>query len=189
MDTIYCSNDPHAEQIVRAAYPGATGRKIKIEAARGSLNLSSYWSGGSRDYFVVINLATMRQATIPQNGSGFEGEALRISELPEGFAVIKHAFFEGKDLGFTIILNPANFNQMALPAPIELTVEEKIVLCATKENSGGKIRLQESKMKKEKFEEIKQGLIARKLLAKNGAITNEGRNAIGDIRLYSLIGY
>ena len=188
MDTIYCSNDPHAEQIVRAAYPGATGRKIKIEAARGALNLSSYWSGGSRDYFVVINLATMRQATIPQNGSGFDGETFRVSELPEGFAVIKHTIFQGKDLGFTIILNPANFNQMALPAPIELTVEEKIVLCVTKEYKSN-CRLEYSRMNKAKFDEIKQGLIARKFLAKNGAITDEGRNAIGNTRSHSLVGY
>jgi hypothetical protein len=91
-------------------------------------------------------------------------------------------------LGFTIILNPANFNQMALPAPIELTVEEKIVLCVTKEYKSN-YRLEYSRMNKAKFEEIKQGLIARKFLAKNGAITDEGRNAIGNTRSHSLVGY
>ena len=183
MATIYCSNDEYANQIVKAAFPSESGRKIQIAPFSGPMTLESYWSDGSRDYFVVINLATMAHGQIPQNGTAFDPQTFKVSFLPEGYAIVKHTIFCGKDLGFTIILNPENLNKLALPPAVELTRDEKIVLLVTKSYKSF-CRLEYSKMTKEKFEETKLSLIAKKMLAKNGSITDAGRNAIEGLHRY-----
>ncbi len=118
-----------------AAFPAYKGRKIRLHVATGGMSLSSYWSGGSRDYHVVVRLSDMRQVSVPENGSGFTqidkayGPAgIPVSLPAPGYAVVTHSMFCGKDVGLTVNLHPENVAALAacdrpiLPAPPAPTV-------------------------------------------------------------------
>ena len=89
--------------IGKTAYPDYRGRKFRL-STRQPVDVRSYWDGGSRDYFVAIDLKTMRTMAVPQNGTPFDGGPIRPNgvEVPTGFAIVEHSYFCGKDIGLTI---------------------------------------------------------------------------------------
>lgn len=188
---------PEVKEIGLAAFPDYSGRKFKLEPFPSTgMSLHSYWSGGSRNYFAFAHLDT-RKATesVPQNGTVFDGENYKVTHLPENVALVEHSYFCGKDLGLTIYVGEENLVKM-IPASVELTVDEKIVLAATrayKASYGGvsNVRFKEARgatgITLIRWDEAKASCVAKRLLDKRGAITNEGKNAIGNIRLESLI--
>ena len=193
MDKHY-TDAPEVKQIAQAAFPDYKGRSFSVLPFRGGMDLSSYWSGGSRDYYNVINLTTLRSAEIPQGGSGHGDAPYRISTLPDNMAVVKRTYFQGKDLGITIFVNPENLSKM-LPSPDEVSWAEKVVLSATRSYkssyAGAKdYRFQEALrytgITKQEWDAAKQSLIQKGMLNKAGAITNSGRNAIGRVDLSQL---
>lgn len=104
---------PEVKQIARAAFPDYTGRKFRVEALAGAKRLDSYWSGGSRNYFVLLSLATMRQVALPQNGTPFDAVGtLELRELPINCALVEHCYFCGKDLGITVYARPENLTPL-----------------------------------------------------------------------------
>lgn len=143
----------------------------------------------------MVNIATGKGIALPENGTPFSngGKAVRIETLPDGVALICHSM--GPYERATIYLNPANIRADMLPAPVEMTREERIVLCATrcfKSSYAGikNYRFSEATactgISLADWETAKLSLIGRGLLNKAGAITDEGRNAIGDTRIESL---
>jgi hypothetical protein len=112
--------------------------------------------------------------------------------LPPGYVVVSHQILSGKDLGLTFAVNPKESFKL-LPKPTEeLTRAQKIVLAATlglKSSYGGikDLRFHESHEKtgisREEYDQAKQSLINKGLLNSAGAITPQGKNAIGNQRL------
>jgi hypothetical protein len=158
------------------------------------MDLTSYWSGGSRDYYNVINMDNLKSVEIPQGGSGHGDVPYRVSTLPHNIAVVKRTYFQGKDLGIKIFVNPENLSKM-LPKQEDISWAEKVVLSATRsyKSSYGGVKdyrfqqaLRDTGITKQEWEEAKQSLIQKKMLNKAGAITNGGRNAIGNTDLYQL---
>lgn len=155
------------------------------------------WSGGSRDTFQVIRLAdgaaldAVQHSAAPWDASRREIEV----RLVPGIAVVEHSMFRGSDMGLTFYVHPDNAAKL-LPAPVELTAHEAMVLKATKSfksSYGGKDRYQmmqdESRYAaskhtqpafptREQWDAAKAALVARGLLNKAGAITPAGRNAV-----------
>lgn len=188
----YFTKSPEVLQIARAAFPDYNGSKFAICDFTGPMRLDSNWEGGSRDYYVVLDLATMRHAVIPENGTPFSngGKIERISELPLNWAVVEHTYFCGKDLGIRIYVRPENLAKW-LPAPsatTELTRDQLIVLVATRSLKSF-ARFDEAHadtgISRLNYDQAKAELIAKGLLKSNGAITDEGRNIAGDKQLYS----
>jgi hypothetical protein len=107
--------------------------------------------------------------------------------------VLEHSMFCGKDTGYTIHAHPARVAKM-LPAPVELSWAERVVLCATrsfKSSYNGRNRFQlvlddGVQISSAQWNEAKSALITRKLLRGNGAITPAGRNAINGVQLHQL---
>ncbi len=97
--------------IVQAAYPGVTTRRpVKIEC-REEYHVSDYWDGGSRDYCAVAKLDDMTfvsYGSVLSRQEENNGMKLPIGMLPvqPGYAIVEHTIFCGKDMGYTIILNP-----------------------------------------------------------------------------------
>lgn len=184
------TDTPEVRRIALAAFPSYTGRKFAVESFSGPMRLDSNWEGGSRSYFVVLDLASLRHAVIPENGTPFSngGQIERISELPLNFAVVEHCIFCGKDLGIRIYVREENLTKM-LPPAVELTRDQKIVLVATRSLKSF-ARFDEANsytgISKAAWDQAKAELIARDLLKSSGAITDAGRNAAGDTQLYSL---
>ena len=188
-------NSPEIKQIALAAFPSYNGRSFQV-LPFSPMRLTSCWDGGSRSSFVIIDLATLRQAPIPENGTPFSngGQILQISDLPVNGAVVEHSIFCGKDMGIRIYVGESNLTKL-LPNNVEISWEEKIVLSATrtfKSSYAGRKDNRfyeancETGIARENWETAKANLIEKRLLNKAGAITNEGLNAIGQTSLYAL---
>ena len=199
--TIYLDKiDNTIARIIQASYPEYRGKKIKLAIGDDPIDMRSYWDGGSRDYFRIVNLATFEIASIPAQ-SAFDkvipgADAVK---LPDGFACVQHSIFCGKDSGLTIMIGSANAAPL-LPAPsAELNADQTLVLLYTvslKSSYAGKDRCEMARedmdyarrvnpgkpapITRDAWNAAKQSLIADGYLNKAGAILPKGRNAIGN---------
>jgi hypothetical protein len=189
MQTIYLTGkEPMVRDIARATYPTYAGNKFKLAISDGTVNCASCWGGGSRDYFVFLNLATMeRTGTMPAQ-SAFDRKVDGLDAVPmqPGFAIVEHSIFCGKDMGLTIHIHPDNATPL-LPAPNELSADESTCLkytCGRKSSYAGipDYRFHEAHQRtgitRNAWLAAKASLIAKGLLNKAGAITPAGRNAV-----------
>ena len=192
MRTIHLNgNDPTAKLVTSAAFPAYTGRKFKVTIVEKNhkFNLTSGWEDGSRDFYAVVRLSDMTSVEISQLsvvGNNFNRSGIDFL-LPEGFAVVEHSIFLGKDAGITIFITEANAMAL-LPAPVELTENEKKVLgvMGLKNTYGGQtnVRQRESGLTPNVYVETVALLKEKGFLDKRGAITPEGRNARSSFRGY-----
>jgi len=169
-----------------------TGNKFKA-VVTDSVTIPSdagLWSGGSRDIYQVVELFSSERRSVPFQDLDPWTSARkdRKVELRDGFAVVEHSIFCGKDMGLTIYINSNNAAGL-LPAPVELTDEEVFVLqairqykssyngldryqLATQYNFSGKVF-----PTRESYNAAKDSLIACGFLTKAGALTTKGKNA------------
>ena len=191
------SNDPKLKEIALAGFPDYNGKKFSLSITDRPVDLKSYWDGGSRSYFAVVKLATMEVVEVPQNGHLQSKQVINNTLFPcDGFAVVQNSIYRGKDMGVTVHIHPDNANKVAIEdLSDKITWPEKVVLSATrglKSSYGGvkNYRFKEAQsitgITEEEYEKAKSDLIQRKLLNAAGAITPEGRNAIGQKTLYAL---
>lgn len=103
------TNDKSVKAVALKAFPEYRGRKFFFEVQKYPLDLRSSWQGGSRDFFKFVRLSDQHSVAIPAQ-SGFDPAiaGLDAVTIPEGFACVQHTIFCGKDLGLTVIINPAN---------------------------------------------------------------------------------
>jgi len=92
------------KRIVSAAFPGCRSHKIKArQCLSGSMSTLSYWDGGSRDDFVIVNLDTMTGKAIPGiNPLNPPANWRDPTVIQPGTVIVKHSVFCGKDSGYTI---------------------------------------------------------------------------------------
>lgn len=107
-------SDPTVRSIISAAFPDYRGRKVLIVPCTRPLDVRSYWSGGTRSYFVFVNLATISRENpstleVPQQ-SAFDRRVpgAEAVELRPGFVCVEHVIFCGHDLGLRIHAHPDN---------------------------------------------------------------------------------
>jgi hypothetical protein len=183
--TIYL-NSPETKRVAKLCFPDWNGNKIKLEVFRGPFNLSSYWDGGSRSYYSLINLITGETAMVPENGSLFSPNIGKLTNLPINCVLGEQTIFCGKDLGVTLYLNEENLTKMLPNSTEDLSLDCQIVLTATamlKSSYAGvsNYRFVESRrnleITAERWENAKSFLINNGYLNKAGAITDNGRNA------------
>lgn len=194
MSTIVHLTPDAVPQTMRGTY---SGKMFKAEITE-SVTVPAYagnWDGGSRDTYTAIEIATGRQVPISDNMSApwdKSRQDVAVAIAP-GFAVVRHSVFCGKDMGLTFYVHPDNAARW-LPAPVDLSEHEMVVLRATKglkSSYGGMDRYQLAEREthfdaaaaaafptRAQWDAAKQSLIGRGMLNKAGAITVAGRNAI-----------
>lgn len=93
-----------AKEIGRLAFPDYRGRKIREEVATRPIRVESYWDGGSRDYFVCVDLRSGRVVALPQNGTPYDGGPIAPKGVmvPEWGAIVERSYFCGKDVGIMV---------------------------------------------------------------------------------------
>lgn len=95
--------------IVRHAFPDYTGRKFNLEFAEQPYIGDTNWGGGTRNKYVLVKLGSdfERQAfpAFSPWANPIEGERF---PMRQGFALIEHSIFCGKDCGVTIYAHPAD---------------------------------------------------------------------------------
>jgi len=185
------TDSPEVKAIAQAAFPAYTGRKFRVCEFSSPMRLDSNWEGGSRSYYAVLDLVSLRGITIQENGTPFSngGKIERISELPLNACVVEHVLFCGKDLGIRIYVRPENMTKMLPDKPIELTTHQRIVLVATRQlKSFARFDQANSYtgIGRSQYEQAKAELIAKGLFKSNGSITDAGRNAAGNTQLWAL---
>jgi hypothetical protein len=183
---------PEVIKIALKAFPEYNGKKFSVQVFSGPMRLDSYWSGGSKNTWRVVAMSDAPLvASVPENGGHpmqFGGNIAQLSELPPGFALVRHCLFCGKDLGLDVYVAPDSMNSMALPEAKKLTDLQTAVLVITAglKSFARRESAEEHGITPEMWEQGKKELIAMGLLQKNGAVTPEGRNTRGDLMEYNL---
>ena len=92
MSIIYLDATPEVKAMARMAFPNYTGRKFKLDNSGRPVNVTSYWDGGSRDYYSAVNLSTGTRIDVPQNGTPFDGGAVAPDgvTVPPGYVIAEH---------------------------------------------------------------------------------------------------
>lgn len=162
---------------------GYTGQKFKAEAAE-SVHIpadAGLWSGGSRNTYSAIELATGRAAAVSDNmSSPWAAERQdRTVPLRAGFAIVKHSIFCGKDYGLTFFVHPSDVTKL-LPEPVsdDLSAVELKALAIVRgiKSSYRADYYARAGISAGEVEAIKAKLIRLGYLNKAGAITVAGRN-------------
>lgn len=126
-------NEPGIGPVAQAAFPSNRKPIVVCEFA-GPVNVNSYWDGGSKDEYRLVNLETRQVWAVPTSHPFFDrtesGERcgnLKLRELPPNTALVTGGTFCGKPATVRVMLRPENLVKM-LPAPNTLTADEKAAL-------------------------------------------------------------
>lgn len=128
---IVLSKNKEVRDVVRAAFPSYRKLRAYISVWPGSININSYWSGGSRDEYAVVELSTMRRHLMPTRShpyfevvhrglAGAEDEVISVDHvgnvtlkvLPEGFVLVRAGVFCGKPATAHIYVPAANMPRL-----------------------------------------------------------------------------
>ena len=145
MITVDLKTNPDLKRIITAAFPGYKKHKAFISAfGEHGVNINSFWDGGSRDEYAVVDLHTTQRKTLPTRSHPFFDVAAKgltnqssdilavdhvgnvtLKVLPENFALVsagtqlleaRFDTFCGKPATAHVYLNPANMPKF-LEAP------------------------------------------------------------------------
>jgi hypothetical protein len=181
---------PEAVAIVAAAFPSYQHRNGRLEVKPFQpVTPTSYWSGGTREYWAFVRLADMKASpAIPENGSGFTPDVGRIESLPEGFALV--CLIDGNIRLAEIRVNPDSLNRL-IPTggAVQLSQDQQLVLVLTKSFKPSYRREEASRLWRargdtltNRWNEAVSELTRHGLLNRAGAITTAGRNAVEALR-------
>jgi hypothetical protein len=117
--------DPKVRRIIQAAFPGAkTRRPVRVRICQ-SYHVNDYWDGGSRTYSVFVrlsDLSVMSSAAMPKASRQVAGNPFGLPigdiEIGEGFAVVEHSIFCGKDMGYRIVVGETKALQECAGVPM-----------------------------------------------------------------------
>jgi hypothetical protein len=130
METVNLKATPEVKRVVVTAFPGYKKHNAFLSAFH-PMNINSYWDGGSKDEFAIVELATMQCKPLPVSthpyfdvaGRGMANQDNGIVEsdhvgnlllkiLPPGFALVRGGIFCGKTATAHVYLNPDNFSKL-----------------------------------------------------------------------------
>jgi hypothetical protein len=183
--------DEKVNRVIRAAFPDYNGNKCRVEFTESSVNMSSYWDGGTRSYFAIVRLSDCQVMSIPQQ-SAYDKQLRGVDsfDIPAGFVVVEHIIFCGKDMGLKIHAR-ADGSNLLPEATTGLTELETRVLIATasrKSSYAGISDYRYSELKRkygytlQEVNSARESLINKGMLTGNKSITVKGRNAIENHR-------
>ena len=128
LSTVSLKSTPDIKRCITAAFPSYRKHNAFVSAfGEHGVSINSYWDGGSRDYFAIVDLATMTTRPMPTHTHPYFEVAARglanqdngvvsvdrvgnitLKILPEGFALVQTGIFCGKPGTAHVYLNPAN---------------------------------------------------------------------------------
>ena len=114
---------PELKRIVQTAAVRGKQGTVQVREFTGPRRMNSYWDGGSRDEFALVDLATMQTWRVPTTHPHYDrlpnGERcgdLELRELPPGTCLVSGGVFRGKPASLTLHFRPENLAAL-LPAP------------------------------------------------------------------------
>ncbi len=135
MQTIELKNAPDIKRVVLAAFPTYKKHKVMLSVfGEHGVSINSYWDGGSRSEYVVVDMATGKRHALPTHSHPYFDVSRRglastenadvqvdhvgnvtLKHLPEGLALVEAGTFCGKPATAFIRVNAANMAKL-LPA-------------------------------------------------------------------------
>ena len=183
-------SDVLVDRIVSSAFPGYKGSTVSLVAADSVELQGTAWGGGSRSSYAVVSVCGSQVVALPQYApTEFGGpQKTPVVDLnPIGQAsdagapfIVEHSLYRGKDMGIRIYAHPSRLTPL-LPEGTKLTDQERLMLYITKCLKSFARRDEWARSQPaDTFDAMREALAGRGLMRKNGSITNEGRNAVGD---------
>jgi hypothetical protein len=128
---------PEVKRVILTAFPSYRKMTAFLSPWPGSMNINSYWDGGSRDEYAIVELATMQRKPMPTSTHPYFDVAryglankdngvvetdhvgnITLKLLPEGFALVAAGTFCGKPMTANVYVNPANLAKL-LPEQVQ----------------------------------------------------------------------
>lgn len=197
---MYVRGTAEIREITRRTFPDYTGNRFEVEVQEPHVPLTfskTYWEGGSRTEYVLLNLITGKTFSIHSGHPFFEPEYAAFNQaqhiLPENIVCVKHTIFCGKDLGITILAHPNNMNKLIGDGAInglDLNRVELVVLSSTSHKSSYSgvrhyrkyISVKYGGITQKEYEDGKTKLQEKGILDKRGALTILGKNIKHELR-------
>jgi hypothetical protein len=175
--------DEVIKKILKATFPGYTGKKIKVVTGDFPTNFSSNWSGGSRNDYVFYNLANGKAKPVPESGSGFgtNPNALNIdtSTTPDSLVLVQHTIFSGKDLGITIYAKPGAVAPL-LPAPEDESLSKEeiftLILIRSLKSFARREEANRYGVSTNQYDDAIKSLQTKGYVSKVGGLSTNGKN-------------
>jgi hypothetical protein len=142
METLTLKQAPDIARIVKFAFPDYRKKKafLSVFSSTYGVNINSYWDGGSRSEFAVVNMETGERLALPTRTHPFYevrnkgmantenqhvtidgGGNITLKFLPEGFALVEAGAFCGKPATAHVFLPAENMPKylIRIPAPTD----------------------------------------------------------------------
>ena len=103
--------NPAAKAVVRAAFPerAKKSRRIRVRFTDEMRLSSTYWSGGTKYSYSAVRVPDLAVVAIPdEDPAVYGGNPNQRVRIPKDVVLVEHCIFCGKDVGFTLIVNPEN---------------------------------------------------------------------------------
>jgi hypothetical protein len=131
MQTISLKTAPELKRVVLAAFPGYRKQNVFLSAFyEGGMNVNSYWDGGSRDEYAIVNMISGERQPLPTQSHPYynvsakglaneENEVVSVDHvgnvtlkaLPENFALVQAGTFMGKAATAKVFVPKANLTK------------------------------------------------------------------------------
>lgn len=93
--------------LLEVSFPEYAGRKFFAEFASIYRFYNTYWDGGTKNEYKVINMDNGETSGIPVTCAPWDiYEGLAVS-IPENIVIVRHSYFCGKDVGITFYAHPS----------------------------------------------------------------------------------
>ena len=131
MQTIQLKTAPEVRRVIAAAFPSYRKQAAFLSVFNGGVSINSYWDGGSRDEFAIVELANMNRKSLPTRTHPYFDIAVKgltnqenqdvsvdhvgnvtLKHLPEGFALVSAGTFCGKPATAHVYLNQENMAKL-----------------------------------------------------------------------------
>jgi hypothetical protein len=131
MQTIELKTAPEVKRIVTAAFPGYKKHKAYLSVFYSGQSINSYWDGGSKDEYAIVDLSSYRRGVLPtsshpyfdvaRNGLADQSNQfvdvdhvgnVHLKVLPEGYALVRAGTFCGRPLTAHVFLSEANIAKL-----------------------------------------------------------------------------
>lgn len=95
-----------AESLALKRVIGYKGRKpLRYGKFIPGMSVASYWDGGSRDYWYIVNTKTFACKAIPQNGTPFDRMNLKCDALAPNEVLVRASVYMGKPVSPVVYMN------------------------------------------------------------------------------------
>lgn len=194
MTTYLKRTDKTVDALIKATFPEYRGQRVQAIISDTVRFYGTMWDEGNRRTYALVRLADMTVMSVQQAPFLQDSELhTKYHNIPEGFVVVVNV--DSRVPHIEIITHAANITPM-LPAPVELTSDEIIVLTATRSLKSTYAGIPNYRfhnahkvtgITSQRWEAAKALLISKGYLNKAGAITVDGRNVDKGKQLYQLV--